>query len=102
MGLAQVAISSPINGAKFANGAHVSANGTYSGSMNDVLVVYVDATGTQQKLTPTLTANGGTWSCSFTLPLADWRYLICARAFNSSDQSTAGDDHGICCGHPAP
>jgi hypothetical protein len=102
MGLAQVAISSPAGGTGFANGANVNANGTYTGSMNDVLVIYVDAIGNQQKLTPTLTASGGNWSCSFTLPLADWRYMVCARAFNSGDNSTAGDDHAIHCGSPSP
>jgi hypothetical protein len=102
MGLAQVAISRPLKGASFTNGAGVSASGTFSGTMNDVLFIYVDANGTEQKISATITPSGNNWSCaSVTLPLPDWRYMVCARSFDSSDQSKAADDHAISCGSPA-
>jgi hypothetical protein len=103
MGLAQVSISTPTQGASFTNGASVTASGTFTGTMNDVLFIYVDASGAQQKIATTVTTSGGDWSASsVTLPLNDWRYMVCARAYNSSDQSKAADDHAISCGSPAP
>jgi hypothetical protein len=102
MGNARVTMSQPANNTGFTNGGTVSASGTYGtgSNMMGVYLIYMSSGGTEQETSLSYTASAGSWSCSFTLPLSDWRYILCARAADLSDGSTAWVDHFIYSGSP--
>jgi len=89
-GAGNVKISQPTDDTQFTAGVANSANGTYAISSNyhvtSVCVIYTDDTGTPQRISCTVNQPqppDGTWSTSFTLPKANWEYILSARAANA-------------------
>ena len=94
-----VTISQPADNTQCTAGTTINANGTYDVSNNyqvsNVSVTYEDETGTAQKISGAVTQQpNGTWTTSFTLPKANWKYILCARAMKIQPPLTMdNDDH---------
>jgi hypothetical protein len=105
---ANITIINPANNAQIPNGGQVNANGTYGPAgvgvptMVQLSICFCDVTCNEHQinLQANLNQAAGTWTCSFHLPLPDWRYIFCAMAVCMADGTRDRKDRYVFQGNP--